>query len=262
MDKVISTLATMPAFIAELFEEHLVLTILGIMIFLLALMVPGRIGSLIRKIVILANVMFAMAGGFMGRGQNGYEIICLSAISLLLLFIIRTIVRIVGALKQRRIDARIEKRALAKAAKRRSTLSKPQSQDNGTNDQEDDFVPPELSQVEIRQVIENEINEGKARNEAVLASHMESTFSKEDDEMIIPEFDQAFSAEERQDSYCCSFYTQPGRFFYQTSGENPEADFRTALRSISELRRKGIISDDEYLIEKEKLDQIIKKELP
>ena len=114
MDKVLSTLLKMPGFIIEMFTEHLVVSVAGVMIFLLALIVPGRIGSLIRKVVILANVLFAMAGGFMGRLQNGYEIICLSAFSLIILLVVRMIVRISGAIKQRKIDARIEEKALAK----------------------------------------------------------------------------------------------------------------------------------------------------
>ena len=142
------------------------------MIFLLALIVPGRIGSLIRKVVILANVLFAMAGGFMGRLQNGYEIICLSAFSLIILLVVRMIVRISGAIKQRKIDARIEEKALAKAAKRRGAFKKRQGYSGESREIDDeDFVPPSEAHVEIRKVIENEINEGKAREEATIAAY-------------------------------------------------------------------------------------------
>ena len=57
MERVISTLVKMPGFIIEMFTEHLIVSVAGIMIFLLALIVPGRIGSLIRKVVILANIL-------------------------------------------------------------------------------------------------------------------------------------------------------------------------------------------------------------
>ena len=53
MDRVLSTLLKMPGFIIEMFTEHLIVSVAGVMIFLLALIVPGRIGSLIRKVVIL-----------------------------------------------------------------------------------------------------------------------------------------------------------------------------------------------------------------
>ena len=172
MERVISTLVKMPGFIIEMFTEHLIVSVAGIMIFLLALIVPGRIGSLIRKVVILANILFAMAGGFMGRLQNGYEIICLSAFSLIILFIVRMIVRISGAIKQRKIDARIEEKALAKAAKRRGSFKKRQGYSGESREIDDeDFVPPSEAHVEIRKVIENEINEGKAREEATLAAY-------------------------------------------------------------------------------------------
>ena len=172
MDRVLSTLLKMPGFIIEMFTEHLVVSVAGVMIFLLALIVPGRIGSLIRKVVILANVLFAMAGGFMGRLQNGYEIICLSAFSLIILFIVRMIVRISGAIKQRKIDARIEEKALAKAAKRRGAFKKRQGYSGESREIDDeDFVPPSEAHVEIRKVIENEINEGKAREEATIAAY-------------------------------------------------------------------------------------------
>lgn len=172
MDRVLSTLLKMPGFIIEMFTEHLVVSVAGVMIFLLALIVPGRIGSLIRKVVILANVLFAMAGGFMGRLQNGYEIICLSAISLIILLVVRMIVRISGAIKQRKIDARIEEKALAKAAKRRGAFKKRQGYSGESREIDDeDFVPPSEAHVEIRKVIENEINEGKAREEATIAAY-------------------------------------------------------------------------------------------
>lgn len=172
MDKVLSTLLKMPGFIIEMFTEHLVVSVAGVMIFLLALIVPGRIGSLIRKVVILANVLFAMAGGFMGRLQNGYEIICLSAFSLIILLVVRMIVRISGAIKQRKIDARIEEKALAKAAKRRGAFKKRQGYSGESREIDDeDFVPPSEAHVEIRKVIENEINEGKAREEATIAAY-------------------------------------------------------------------------------------------
>lgn len=162
----------MPGFIIEMFTEHLVVSVAGVMIFLLALIVPGRIGSLIRKVVILANVLFAMAGGFMGRLQNGYEIICLSAFSLIILLVVRMIVRISGAIKQRKIDARIEEKALAKAAKRRGAFKKRQGYSGESREIDDeDFVPPSEAHVEIRKVIENEINEGKAREEATIAAY-------------------------------------------------------------------------------------------
>lgn len=172
MDRVLSTLLKMPGFIIEMFTEHLVVSVAGVMIFLLALIVPGRIGSLIRKVVILANVLFAMAGGFMGRLQNGYEIICLSAFSLIILLVVRMIVRISGAIKQRKIDARIEEKALAKAAKRRGAFKKRQGYSGESREIDDeDFVPPSEAHVEIRKVIENEINEGKAREEATIAAY-------------------------------------------------------------------------------------------
>ena len=172
MDRVLSTLLKMPGFIIEMFTEHLVVSVAGVMIFLLARIVPGRIGSLIRKVVILANVLFAMAGGFMGRLQNGYEIICLSAFSLIILLVVRMIVRISGAIKQRKIDARIEEKALAKAAKRRGAFKKRQGYSGESREIDDeDFVPPSEAHVEIRKVIENEINEGKAREEATIAAY-------------------------------------------------------------------------------------------
>ena len=127
---------------------------------------------MIRKVVILANVLFAMAGGFMGRLQNGYEIICLSAFSLIILLVVRMIVRISGAIKQRKIDARIEEKALAKAAKRRGAFKKRQGYSGESREIDDeDFVPPSEAHVEIRKVIENEINEGKAREEATIAAY-------------------------------------------------------------------------------------------
>lgn len=200
MDRVLSTLVQMPGFIIEMFTEHLIVSVAGVMVFILALIVPGRIGSLIRKVVILANVLFAMAGGFMGRLQNGYEIICLSAVSLIILLVVRMIVRISGAIKQRKIDARIEEKALAKAAKRRGSFKKRQGYSGESREIDDeDFVPPSEAHVEIRKVIENEINEGKAREEATIAAYESGQSGAAEDPQNAIEDEEAFEEDDALD---------------------------------------------------------------
>ena len=200
MDRVLSTLVQMPGFIIEMFTEHLIVSVAGVMVFILALIVPGRIGSLIRKVVILANVLFAMAGGFMGRLQNGYEIICLSAVSLIILLVVRMIVRISGAIKQRKIDARIEEKALAKAAKRRGAFKKRQGYSGESREIDDeDFVPPSEAHVEIRKVIENEINEGKAREEATIAAYESGQSGAAEDPQNAIEDEEAFEEDDALD---------------------------------------------------------------
>ena len=200
MDRVLSTLVQMPGFIIEMFTEHLIVSVAGVMVFILALIVPGRIGSLIRKVVILANVLFAMAGGFMGRLQNGYEIICLSAVSLIILLVVRMIVRISGAIKQRKIDARIEEKALAKAAKRRGSFKKRQGYSGESREIDDeDFVPPSEAHVEIRKVIENEINEGKAREEATIAAYESGQSGAAEDPQNAIKDEEAFEEDDALD---------------------------------------------------------------
>ena len=200
MDRVLSTLVQMPGFIIEMFTEHLIVSVAGVMVFILALIVPGRIGSLIRKVVILANVLFAMAGGFMGRLQNGYEIICLSAFSLIILLVVRMIVRISAAIKQRKIDARIEEKALAKAAKRRGSFKKRQGYSGESRENDDeDFVPPSEAHVEIRKVIENEINEGKAREEATIAAYESGQSGAAEDPQNAIEDEEAFEEDDALD---------------------------------------------------------------
>ena len=238
MDRVLSTLLKMPGFIIEMFTEHLIVSVAGVMIFLLALIVPGRIGSLIRKVVILANVLFAMAGGFMGRLQNGYEIICLSAFSLIILFIVRMIVRISGAIKQRKIDARIEEKALAKAAKRRGAFKKRQGYSGESREIDDeDFVPPSEAHVEIRKVIENEINEGKAREEATIAAY---------------ESGQSNAAEAHQDMFEDEdAFEEDNAFYYDDTFESDDAlenddsfenddDLRNTSRSLRRMTRNPV----------------------
>ena len=134
MEKVIRALKLTPAFLAEMFSEHPVISVIGLLIFLSALIISGRLGSFIRKIVILANILFAMAGGFMGRSQHGQEIICLSAIALIILFIVRRIVRIAGVIKNHRDETRIRKRAHALAAKRRHKLKHQQQESRITQE--------------------------------------------------------------------------------------------------------------------------------
>lgn len=251
MEKIIDALLKMPAFLTDLLTDHLIVTAIGIMIFLLALIVPGRIGSFIRKVVILANVLFAMAGGFMGKGQNGYQIICLSAISLFILLIVRLIVRIAGAIKQRRIDAKIEERALAKAAKRRGSFKKRQgSSENPVDAWNDDFVPPEESQLEIRKIIETEINEGKARNDAESAMNDTSSSTRTKADALFISFedtgDELSPQSETNDLPDGVFYARPRPTSDASARKYLEYDVNTALKRLAELRDNGIMTEDEF----------------
>lgn len=270
MDRVLSTLVQMPGFIIEMFTEHLIVSVAGVMVFILALIVPGRIGSLIRKVVILANVLFAMAGGFMGRLQNGYEIICLSAVSLIILLVVRMIVRISGAIKQRKIDARIEEKALAKAAKRRGSFKKRQGYSGESREIDDeDFVPPSEAHVEIRKVIENEINEGKAREEATIAAYESGQSGAAEDPQNAIEDEEAFEEDDALD-YGDDFESNEDSeddndFENDDDVENDDAPLHVAAKFMQRQKKDDGESGPTYIPlhnEKESYSAVMADDLP
>ena len=270
MDRVLSTLVQMPGFIIEMFTEHLIVSVAGVMVFILALIVPGRIGSLIRKVVILANVLFAMAGGFMGRLQNGYEIICLSAVSLIILLVVRMIVRISGAIKKRKIDARIEEKALAKAAKRRGSFKQRQGYSGESREIDDeDFVPPSEAHVEIRKVIENEINEGKAREEATIAAYESGQSGAAEDPQDAFEGEDAFEEDDASD-YGDDFESNEDSeddndFENDDDVENDDAPLHVAAKFMQRQKKDDGESGPTYIPlhnEKESYSAVMADDLP
>ncbi|MER2025418.1 MAG: SHOCT domain-containing protein [Eubacteriales bacterium] len=161
LNRIISYMSAVPDYLIMLWKEYPVILIVAGALFIIALFFPGSLAAFIRRIFIVACFLLAVAGGFMGSRQNGHQMICIGASAILIVGIVRLIINLISAAHRNRVNRKIEKVALEKAAKRRGSFKKRQGF-NGDRDQEPNLVSPEaVSQDEIRENIEKMIKEGE-----------------------------------------------------------------------------------------------------
>ena len=161
LNRIISYMSAVPDYLIMLWKEYPVILIVAGALFIIALFFPGSLAAFIRRIFIVACFLLAVAGGFMGSRQNGHQMICIGASAILIVGIVRLIINLISAAHRNRVNKKIEKVALEKAAKRRGSFKKRQGF-NGDREQEPNLVSPEaVSQDEIRENIEKMIKEGE-----------------------------------------------------------------------------------------------------
>ena len=174
LNRVISYMAAVPDYLIMLWKEYPVILIVAGALFVIALFFPGSLAAFIRRIFIVACFLLAIAGGFMGSRQNGHQMICIGASAIVIVGIVRLIINLISSAHRNMVNKKIEKVALEKAAKRRGSFRKRQGF-NGDREQEPDLVSPEeVSQVEIRENIEQMIKEGEEETAAVSVSDEEA----------------------------------------------------------------------------------------
>ena len=174
LNRVISYMAAVPDYLIMLWKEYPVILIVAGALFIIALFFPGSLAAFIRRIFIVACFLLAVAGGFMGSRQNGHQMICIGASAIVIVGIVRLIINLISSAHRNMVNKKIEKVALEKAAKRRGSFRKRQGF-NGDREQEPDLVSPEeVSQVEIRENIEQMIKEGEEETAAVSVSDEEA----------------------------------------------------------------------------------------
>lgn len=117
-ETLLDALKQLPQYIPALFTgSHKYFALAGLVVFILALFVSRKLGRVLRAVY----VIFACASGAVAYYQKNFPYLVLMALSLLVLIIVRLIFYLTVTVRQNRINAKIEAKALAKARKRRGS---------------------------------------------------------------------------------------------------------------------------------------------
>ena len=161
LNRIISYMSAVPDYLIMLWKEYPVILIIAGALFIIALFFPGTLAAFIRRIFIVACFLLAVAGGFMGSRQNGHQMICIGASAIIIVGIVRLIINTVSSAHRNRVNRKIEKAALEKAAKRRGSFRNKQGFNGDRNEAPDLTSPEAVSQDEIRKNIEKMIKDGE-----------------------------------------------------------------------------------------------------
>lgn len=153
MQALIDQLKIVPDYVKMLFTEHLILAVIALVLFLFCMFFTNKVSGILRNIMIVA--MFVI--GAFGFVRNNWPQVLTLILALLVLIIIRTIRRIIVTIRLNRRNARIEERALAKAAKRRGSWKNKQGYSGERKPIVDpEYKPEKMEKEEIQEVIEFE----------------------------------------------------------------------------------------------------------
>ena len=154
MGNIFSYLKDVPAYLQHVWQTMPMVVILVCAVFIISLF-SGRIPGIIRKIFIIACIVYALIGGFTRRADYGRQIVWVAALLLLALALIRGIILIIQTSRQNKINAKIEERALEKAARRRGSFHNKQGY-SGSNRPEPEYTPEKMNSEEIEALVKGE----------------------------------------------------------------------------------------------------------
>ena len=278
-----------PDYLSAQWSAHMGICIIICAVYLVSLFMAGNPGKLLRKIMTTLLVVYILYGVFLRSNKFGYQIILIGLIALFVMGVIRFIINTAFEVRQNRIDAKIEEKALAMAEGRRGSFK---SNAGGVNKYslESDPTEAELTREEIQDSIENQIRAAKAqviRDEAAQKEEVRTVPEKHDapvtsswmsasiyadsenseqpydsvgtaldydtiDDDAIPE--GAFYARPRFDAPPA--YAVPEESYTSTSVMPPAEQIEAiydALNKLGELRDMGILTEAEFTQKKQEL---------
>ena len=152
MSTILEQIREIPGYIRWAFTSRTIAAVVIALLFIFVLFFSNKVAGVFRKFFIVlcigASVYAAIA--------KKYDILWTAVFMLIILAIVRLIAYIIRTVRQNRINARIEERALAKAAQRRGSWKNKQGYSGQAKPIEDDYTPGEMSKDEIADVIEND----------------------------------------------------------------------------------------------------------
>ena len=164
LNRIISYMSAVPDYLIMLWNDYPAILIVAGALFVIALFFPGTVAAFIRRIFLVACFLLAVAGGFMGSRQNGHQMICIGASAIIIVGIVRLIINTISSAHRNRVNRKIEKAALEKAAKRRGSFRNKQGF-NGDREEAPDLSSPEaVSHEEIRKNIAKMIKDAEAED--------------------------------------------------------------------------------------------------
>ncbi|MDO4478653.1 MAG: hypothetical protein Q4B73_06425 [Lachnospiraceae bacterium] len=155
MNAVLDMLKALPAYLSGAFKEHLIILIIGLVIFLVALIFTNALARFCRYVFVIGSIILGVYGFLTKKTQLVFTII----VFLILMIVIRVIMYTIRTIRQNRINRRIEERALAKAAARRGSWKNRQGYSGEAKPIESDYVPGKMNAQEINDVIKNDMSD-------------------------------------------------------------------------------------------------------
>jgi len=288
-DTILVHLRHIPDYLSAQWSAHMGICIIICAVYLVSLFMAGNPGKLLRKTITTLLVVYILYGIYLRSNKFGYQIILIGLIALFVMGIIRFIINTASEIRQNRIDAKIEEKALAMAEGRRGSFK---SNVGGINKYslEPDPAEANLTKEELQDSIENQIKAAKAqviRDEAAEKEEVRAVPEKHDapvtsswmsasiyadsenseqpydsvgtaldydtiDDDAIPE--GAFYAKPRFDAP--PVYAVPGESFTNVSVMPPAEQIEAiydALNKLGELRDMGILTEAEFTQKKQEL---------
>ena len=161
-DTILVHLRHIPDYLSAQWSAHMGICIIICAVYLVSLFMAGNPGKLLRKIMTTLLVVYILYGVFLRSNKFGYQIILIGLIALSVMGIVRFVINTAAEMRQNRLNAKLEQKALAMAEGRRGSFK---SNAGGVNKYslEPDPADANLSREEIQDSIENQIRAAKAK---------------------------------------------------------------------------------------------------
>lgn len=150
--QILNSIENVPQYCLDFFNKHQLYTVIGLIIFLVVLLFSNKVTHILRELIVLA----AVVAGVIGYFTKTYEQMWVSVFVILIIGIFRFLRYLIVTVRQNKIDAKINERALAKAAKRRGSWEEKKGYSGDAKPEDEDDVPAEMTDEELDDVVENE----------------------------------------------------------------------------------------------------------
>lgn len=157
---ILNSIENVPQYCLDFFNKHQLYTIIGLVIFLIVLLFTNKVTHILRELIVL----LAVVAGVVGYFTKTYEQMWVSVFVILIIGIFRFLRYLIVTVRQNRIDAKINERALAKAAKRRGSWEEKKGYSGDAKPEDPDEIPSEMTDDEVDDVVENETRDREGAN--------------------------------------------------------------------------------------------------
>ena len=155
---IFNAMEQVPVLIADIFSRYMIPAILCCIVYVLVLFFSNKVFDAVRKLVVLALIGWICVGLYRYRGAKGtLAPVALACTLLLFLAVVRMIRQIIVSTKETITNRRIEKQALAKAAKRRGSWKMRQGRSGPVTAAEEEENPAAerpLSRMEVQRCMD------------------------------------------------------------------------------------------------------------
>lgn len=155
MSTILDMFRQLPSFFQGAFRGHLIIMIIGIVIFAISLVLTNKLATVCRYIFVIGTVIVSIYA-FVTKKS---ELLFVSILALIVMIQIRVIIYSIRTIRQNRRDRRLEERALAKAASRRGSWKNRQGYSGEARAVVDDYVPEKMSRSEINDIVKNDMSD-------------------------------------------------------------------------------------------------------